>query len=330
MTEFYPLRFAPVFKDYIWGGRNLEKLGKALPQEGIIAESWEIASHKDGLTRVNNGVHSGKTLPQLLDKYGLDLIGRNNQWALERNKFPLLVKLLDANQKLSVQVHPDDAYAKQHEGNELGKAEMWVVLWAKPEAAIIYGLTREVTRETFAEAIHLGQLEPLLHKINIKAGDHICVPTGTLHAILEGAILAEIQQNSNTTYRVYDWNRTDDSGDKRPLHINKALDVINFDQIKSTLSKPEVIDQNARLRREVLCKNRYFTTERIIIDSNFDYEGHCDGSTLEIWGVIDGHCIINGVRLDPVEFCLLPAAMGHYRIEIPQRAVMLKTYTGEI
>jgi len=133
MTTFYPLLFTPVLKDYIWGGRNLEKLGRDLP-DGIIAESWEIAGHPDGTTAVANGTYAGKLLTEIQEELGLDLIGTNCAWAQERGKFPLLIKLLDANRPLSVQVHPKDDYALAHEGNELGKTEMWVVLHAEPGA----------------------------------------------------------------------------------------------------------------------------------------------------------------------------------------------------
>jgi len=144
--------FTPVFKDYIWGGRNFEKLGRILP-EGIIAESWEIAGHEDGTTVVENGPYAGKLLTEIHTELGLALIGRNNAWAEERKKFPLLIKLLDANRKLSIQVHPKDEYALANEGNELGKTEMWVVLNAEPGAQLILGVkegtTRSVTKYLF-------------------------------------------------------------------------------------------------------------------------------------------------------------------------------------
>jgi len=201
--KFYPLTFTPVFKDYIWGGRNLERLGRELPP-GIIAESWDIAGHEDGTSVVDNGFWAGKKLTEVHTKLGLELIGRNNTWAQERGKFPLLIKLLDANQPLSVQVHPGDDYALAKEGNELGKTEMWVVLQAEPRAELILGVRAGTTPTAFRQGIENGALEPYLHHLPVKAGDHICVPAGTLHAIMEGLLIAEIQQNSNTTYRVYD------------------------------------------------------------------------------------------------------------------------------
>lgn len=330
MAKLYPLLFEPVLKHYVWGGRNLEKLGRELPENKPVSESWEIAAHDDGMTIVKNGIYAGKTLEQLLSILGIDLVGYNNQRALEREKFPLLVKLLDANQRLSVQVHPDDDYAQKHEGNELGKAEMWVVLWAEPSAEIIYGFTEELRSDTFKHAINSGSVENYLHHIPIKAGDHICVPPGTLHAILEGVLIAEIQQNSNTTYRVYDWNRVDQNGKPRRLHINKALDVINFQQINTKLSEPELISRTDNVIHEQLCQNDYFTTERIILKTGEKYSGRCDGSSVEIWGTVSGKATIAGEMLTEVQFCLLPAGLGEFSIDAKSNCVLLRTFTASI
>lgn len=325
----YPLLFAPVLKDYIWGGRNLERLlARKLP-DGNVAESWEIAAHEDGVTVVTNGIYSGLPLTTVHEMLGLDLIGRRNAWAQNRGKFPLLVKLLDAQEKLSVQVHPDDRYALVHEGNELGKTEMWVVLHAEPEAKLIIGVTSEATPDTVREAIAEGTLERLLRTIPAAAGDFVCVPSGTLHAILGGMLIAEIQQNSNTTYRVYDWNRTT-NGKARPLHVAKALDVIKFDSLETKLCPPTLITETNLIRRWWLCRNRYFTTERVELAAGAEFTGNLDGGTLEIWGVIDGEIDIDGIELRAVQFTLLPAAMGFYRVTAESgRATCLRTYVEE-
>ncbi len=169
----------------------------------------------------------------------------------------MLIKLLDAQEKLSVQVHPNDKYAMAHEGNELGKSEMWVVLHAAPEAALILGVRSGVTAELFREAIKNGSLEKCLHTFPVKVGDAICVPSGTVHAILGGLIIAEIQQNSNTTYRVFDWNRTQ-NGKPRPLHIDKAMDVIDFGVVEPQPVMPQLISDDDGVRRWWLCRNPYF------------------------------------------------------------------------
>jgi mannose-6-phosphate isomerase len=326
MPNLYPLLFEPVLKNYIWGGRNLEKLGRVLPENGKVAESWEIAAHEDGMVLVKNGTYAGKELGNLLEMLGEDLVGSNNQWALDRGKFPLLVKLIDANKNLSVQVHPDDSYARKHEGNELGKSEMWVVLDAKPDAEIIYGLNEQVNKESFRNAIENGDLGKYLQRVQIKPGDHVCVPSNTLHAILEGALIAEIQQNSNTTYRVYDWNRVGDDGKPRELHIDKALDVINFDQVGFSLSKPEPKNGGDGWSVEGLCQNQYFTTDRYQINKGAVVTGLCDGTTLEIWGILSGSVEIKKQRIDPVTFVLLPAALGEYKIKAIKDSTLLRTY----
>ena len=322
----YPLIFEPVLKDYIWGGRNLERLfGRSLPP-GIIAESWEIAGHVDGTTKVGNGHFAGMPLTAVQEQLGLDLIGYRNAWAYERGKFPLLVKLLDANHPLSVQVHPDDEYALANEGNELGKTEMWVVLDATPDAALILGLQPNTTPELFRQAIRDGNLEQYLHRLPIVAGDAICVPAGTVHAILEGTVIAEIQQNSNTTYRVYDWNRVGTDGNPRPLHIDRAIDVIDFTRVEPGLAQPKLISESQGVRRLQLCSNRYFTTERVELEDGAVIRGCCDGATLEIWGIIRGTAAVAGTHVEAVQFLLLPAAFGDYTVKAQGECTFLRTF----
>lgn len=324
--ELYPLLFKPVLKDYIWGGRNLAKiLGRPLPKEGVFAESWEIAAHEDGASVVVNGPFAGKSLIAVNREWGVDLVGRRSAWALERDKFPLLIKLLDAQDKLSVQVHPGDDYALAHEGNELGKTEMWVVLQAQPGAEIILGVRRGTTPQLLRAAAASPAIEQYLHHLPVKAGDFVCVPSGTLHAILGGVLIAEIQQNSNTTYRVYDWNRTSD-GVARPLHLAKALDVINFDVVEPELPAPEVIETTPHRQRWLLCANRYFTTEKVVLAPGGEFAGKLNGESLEIWGVIEGEIEVNATHLQAVGFALLPAAMGPFRVTTGTGATCLRTY----
>jgi mannose-6-phosphate isomerase len=328
----YPLVFKPVLKDYIWGGRNLERLGRVLPP-GKIAESWEIAAHKDGDTVVINGEFAGLRLSELHERLGLDLIGEHNAWAQARDKFPLLIKLLDAHEKLSVQVHPDDQYALAHEGNELGKTEMWVILHAEPDAAVVYGMRKGTTPERFGECIADGTVESLLHVVPIHTGDFVCVPSGTVHAILGGSLIAEVQQNSNTTYRVFDWNRRQSDGTERELHIRQALDVINFDLIEPSFNRPFPISgEHATIpgiKRWLLCKNRYFTTERVVLSPHSTYNGCCNGQTLEIWGVIEGEIQVNNTRLSAVQFVLLPAGLGPFELKPRGTATCLRVYVED-
>lgn len=316
----YPLLFEPVLKDYIWGGRNLQRrLGRQLPSGTDIAESWEIAAHENGDVQVVNGPLAGTTLADLNRRLGAALVGTSGNWALEREKFPLLIKVLDANRNLSIQVHPDDEYARAHEGNELGKTEMWVILHAEENAAIILGVKEHTTPQGFRQALEAGDLEKHLHEISVSTGDFVCVPSGSLHAILGGVLIAEIQQNSDVTYRVYDWNRLGQDGKPRPLHVEQAMDVINFQQVEPALPTPGALrSQHAGVERWELCRNPYFVVERVEMAAGASYAGRCDGDTLHIWGATKGHLRVNAgtasVELEAVRFTLLPAGMGPYSI----------------
>jgi mannose-6-phosphate isomerase len=171
-----------------------------------------------------------------------------------------------------------------------------------------------------------GRLEPLLHSFPVKTGDHVCVPAGSLHAIMGGLIIAEIQQNSDTTYRVYDWNRVGADGKPRPLHVDKALDVIDFDQVEAGVSPALPLGESDGVRRESLCRNRYFVTERVTITAGHSFQGYNDGDSLEIWGALKGNVTVNSAWLGSVRFALLPAAMGEFLVEAQQDSVLLRTY----
>ena len=328
--RLYPLLFEPEFRAYIWGGRNLEKLyGRALPP-GRIAESWEVSGHASSPTRVANGCWKGRTLPEVLDALGLDLVGRASQAALDLGRFPLLVKLLDANRPLSVQVHPSDEYALVHENGELGKTEMWYVLHAETGAELVYGLAQGTTREAFADAIRDGTLEKHLHRLAIGSGDTVMVPAGTVHALLEGAVVAEVQQNSDTTYRVYDWGRTGDDGKPRPLHIDKALQVIDWTRIAPDKVQPTMIAAGEGIRRFGLVRNDKFTVEKAKLADGISLEESLDGETFAIWGCVEGGGTVefagDSVPLSAVQFTLLSAAMGKCRIVSRGESTWLRVY----
>ena len=325
MPPLYPLQFEPVFKDYPWGGRNLAaQFGRALP-DGIVAESWEIAAHPNGSSTVRHGALAGRSLPQALEIWGEALVGRRNARAVQAGKFPLLVKLLDANTWLSVQVHPDDAYGLAHEG-EYGKTEMWVVLHAKPGAELIYGFKAGVDRSAFAAAIAEERTADLLHRLPVQQGDVIFVPAGTVHALGPGLIVAEIQQNSDTTYRIYDWGRP------RPLHIAKAFDVLNFEQVEPEAYTPVPLAGDG-FRRELIGECAYFRSERFELPPGAAYEGRCDGSTFEIWGLLAGNAEIEGewgsIALDAVDWTLLPAGLGPFAISANGPVTALRVITPD-
>lgn len=258
----YPLFFEEIYMPYIWGGRRLETmLGKRLPASGIYAESWEISTRPEGESKIRNGAFAGKTLTELVAEYPHAVLGEHvaqKYGAL----FPLLVKFLDVSQPFSVQVHPDDAAARRLENERFGKTEGWYVLHAEEKAELIYGLRSGVTREAFAAAAH-NDIERVLQRLPAKTGDFFFLRAGTVHASLGGMLIYEVQQNSNTTYRIFDWNRVDSQGKGRPLHVEKALEVIDYGV--HTPPPPGEWQQEQQNRFRYLTRNEYFImTERTI------------------------------------------------------------------
>ena len=312
----YPLIFNPVFKNYLWGGRRLSEFGKQLPEGCIVAESWEISSHPDGESVVANGEFKGQTLTWLVEQFGAQLVG-NDLPDEKVKKFPLLVKFIDAKDSLSVQVHPDDEFAFNNENGELGKNEMWYIMASLPDSRLVYDVTPGTTRESFARAVDEGRIQDCLGYLPVKAGDFVDIPAGMLHAIGAGIVLAEIQQNSNTTYRVYDFDRTDAAGNTRELHIEKALDVIDFDtDSHAGMVAGEITEKSDTLTKTSLVKNDYFTVEKLEIEGSISE--HADGSRFLIYVVLEGICNIkykdNSISLDKGTSVLIPASLGDFEI----------------
>ena len=223
-SELYPLTFRPIYKHYIWGGQNLRSMGKKIADSETVAESWEVSDHGDDMSVVAGGRLKGKTLRELIEQFGEDLCPDTLT-----GRFPILIKYIDANRRLSVQVHPDDAYARVNEGpQELGKTECWYVLEAQPGAELVIGMKRGVTKDNFMGLIDTGNIEDGICSIPVSKGDFIYIKSGTVHAIMEGILICEIQENSDSTYRLYDWGRVGNDGKPRPLHVEKAMDVITF------------------------------------------------------------------------------------------------------
>ncbi len=219
-----PQKLRPAFKDYLWGGERLRTdFGKESPLSPL-AESWELSCHPDGMTYIEGGAYHGRTLADYLALLGKAGLGTRAAGLCE---FPLLIKLIDANAALSLQVHPADATACREAG-ESGKTEMWYILDCEEGAAIYYGFARPVTREEVATAIKEERLTDLLLRVPVKRGDAFLIEAGTVHAIGAGILLCEVQQNSNTTFRVYDYGRRDKDGNTRPLHIDRALAVASL------------------------------------------------------------------------------------------------------
>lgn len=220
-----PLEFVPILKRRRWGGRRLGTvLGKPIGDGDDWGESWEIADHGEDQSRVADGPYKGRPLNQLLAEQGTELLGRHQGLG----QFPLLVKYLDAHDRLSVQVHPDDDLARRFNPEEYGKTEAWVVLQAEPGGCVYAGLKEGIDRNRLNDALAAGSVEDCLHRVDVQLGDCLYLPAGTVHALGEGLLLAEIQQSSDLTFRLYDWGRLDQTGHPRPLHIEEALQCIDF------------------------------------------------------------------------------------------------------
>ncbi len=228
------LQLQPAFKDYLWGGTRLKTDFGFQTDLDPVAEGWMLSCHKDGQNTVKNGKHKGKTLSQVIAEEGKGLLGTH---CADRTEFPILIKLIDAKQNLSVQVHPDDAYARRVEG-EPGKTECWYILDCDEGAELIYGFKQKISKAEFRERIENNTFLEVVNHVKVHKGDFFFIEAGTLHAIGGGILLAEIQQNSNTTYRVYDYGRLGADGKPRPLHTEKALDV-TVTAPPARASKPE-------------------------------------------------------------------------------------------
>lgn len=251
----HPLRFHPLFRSYIWGGSRLERdLKKPVPESKAWAESWEIVDHGADQSIVAEGPHSGKALKELIELDSQAILGTG----VETATFPLLLKFLDCNRVLSVQVHPNDDYAKKMPQPDLGKTEAWYVIDREPGAKVYAGLKVGVTQETLREAIQTGNCEQWLHVIEPDPGDCIFIPAGTVHALGAGLLVAEIQQASDTTFRLFDWNRVDDQGNPRPLHVDQALEVTNFDVGPVQAVCPQMVARGV----ELLISCPYFELHR--------------------------------------------------------------------
>lgn len=255
--DLYPMLIQPRFDERIWGGHNLaERLGKPAPRDRLIGESWEIYEENT----LMNGPHAGRTIGELRREMGPDLMGHVSPDQL----FPLLTKLIDAQDVLSVQVHPDDRFAREHEGQPYGKTECWYIIDAAPTAELIYGFSRDISPDEYRQLVAEGRLDQVLRPLSVKPGDVVYLPARTVHAIGAGILLYELQQTSDITYRIYDWNRVDASGKPRELHLDKALQVLDFHRF--TRGKVHPLHQSGS-PRTMLIAGQYFCMELIEADA---------------------------------------------------------------
>lgn len=320
MTPLYPLTFQPVLKRYIWGGRRLgELLGKPIGEGSDYAESWEIADHPQGQSVVTNGPLAGTTLHNLVATRGDDLLGKH----APQYRFPLIFKLLDAQKDLSVQVHPNDAAAAQLTPPDLGKTEAWVILDAAPGSKIYAGLQKGTDLPGFSRAIREGQAADCLHSFEPKSGDCLFIPAGTVHALGAGLLVAEIQQASDTTYRLFDWNRLGPDGRPRALHIEQGLAATDFSAVNVSPRRPVQMPGEG-LERLVECEN--FILDRRTLTSPASFGGD---QRFHILCVISGEARLldsDELSLSTGKTVLLPASLPAATLQPAPSAVVLDMY----
>lgn len=303
------LKLSPVFKDYIWGGTRLKTDFGFKSDLDKLAEGWMLSCHKDGQSTIDGGEYDGKTLEQVIDEIGKErLVGTKS---LSFPYFPVLIKLIDAKDNLSIQVHPDNEYAQKVE-NEFGKTEIWYVIDAAEDARLIYGFKKKISSEEFKKSIENNTLTDVLNTVKVKKGDLFFIEAGTVHAIGKGVLIAEIQQNSNSTYRVYDYGRIGKDGKPRELHIKKAVDVSKTEPPKYDI-KPmgkTVKDDNAASTLLTKCDlftvNHYEIKKEITLTANESSFNHIL--------VIDGSGEIDGKALKKGDSFFVPASYGKYKI----------------
>ncbi len=322
MKTPYPIRFEPILKDKIWGGQKLKTLLNKSSDLSNIGESWEISDVDGDTSIVKNGSLEGRNLKSLLETYKGDLIGDKN-YETFGNKFPLLIKFIDAKEHLSIQLHPnDDLAAKRH--NSFGKTEMWYVMQADENSNLIVGFNQKVTSETYLRHLEDKTLPKILNFDTVKSGDTYFIEVGRLHAIGAGVMLAEIQQTSDITYRVYDWDRVDDDGNERELHNDLAIDAIDFemkDDFRIAYSKAENVSN-----KMVSCP--YFTTNYIPMDKETLKKENVFDSFI-IYMCVEGEMTLKtGVFSETIkkgETLLLPASIKSFEITA-KKAQLLEVY----
>ncbi len=303
-AKLYPLLFQPIYKKKIWGGRLLGELFDRELPAGSIGESWDVAAHPEGSSVVCNGPLAGRTLKELVKVYGEELVGAKG--VNPQGKFPLLFKLIQAEKALSVQVHPPDEYAAAEEGEPWGKTEMWYIVKAEPEAWIIWGLRPGVSQKQLEAAAVRGggALLNCLNKINVKAGELYPISAGLVHALGPGVVVAEIQQNSDLTYRLYDWDRRDGAGKSRDLHLRQALAVIDF--------SARAGDKKYQLQRcEKYFRLRVLTAPHCVeaaLAGSFHLLTTLDSPLSIFWGSSE-------IMLQKGQSCLIPAALKKYSLQ---------------
>ena len=317
----YPLTFHPIFKERIWGGREIEKLyGKKIPAGKIIGESWEISDRPNDESIIANGKFAGKNLHWLMENHHDELLG--DAKPANESRFPLLIKILDAREKLSLQVHPPMSKAAELKGEP--KTEMWFIADAAPGAELFVGLKRGVTRATFEKKISDGSVAECFHRVGVRTGDTMFLPSGRVHAIGAGLVIFEIQQNSDTTYRVFDWNRVGLDGKPRELHIAQSLASIDFNDFEPKLVETKFAGNEVKIRS--LVNDPLFNVE--VLEMKSGASGNLKSRKLQIVADVRGKLEVRSssttVSLDAGQFCLVPACLERAEILAKSDAALLR------
>ncbi|MGD9721588.1 MAG: type I phosphomannose isomerase catalytic subunit [Pirellulales bacterium] len=320
MSPLYPLRFHPILRRYLWGGRRLESLGKPLGEGHDYAESWEVVDRGADRSVVAAGPLAGRTLHDLITQSATDLLGRH----ADATQFPLLVKFLDAHDRLSLQVHPDDARAARLDPPDLGKTEAWVILAAEPGSYLYAGLRRGVDRAMLGREVARHTCELCAHRLVPRAGDCLFLPAGTLHALGPGLLVAEVQQASDTTYRLYDWGRRGPDDRPRPLHVEAALEAIDYSIGPVAPQTPSATDR-PHVERLVNCDKFVLDRWRFADTQTAGGDERC-----HILLVLEGAVEVSGDAgsgaLGPGGVILLPAVLGAVAVRPLSPSVLLDVY----
>lgn len=307
----YIMKLEPVLKDLIWGGSRLKEEWGMQTHLPNIAEDWALTCHKDGKNIIANGIYQGQTLEQVLENSQEDLLGANGK---NFPYFPVLIKLIDAKDDLSIQVHPENAYALEHEG-EYGKTEMWYVLDCAEDAKLIYGFRSQISAADFKKAIESNTLLDVLNTVYVKKGDVLFIEAGTVHAIGKGVLIAEIQQNSNTTYRVYDYNRLGADGQPRALHVKKAVDVAVTEPAKYPIAPQGKTEHFEGYDTTLLVQCDLFTVNRYQINTQAQFDINADSFKHVL--VTDGAGSIEGMPFKRGDSFFVPAGYGTATVSGP-------------
>jgi mannose-6-phosphate isomerase len=327
MNKLYPLKFKPIFKDRIWGGNKLKTVLNKSEASDICGESWEVADVGEDVSLVVNGFLKGNNLNELVEIYMGDLVG-DQVFARFGNQFPLLIKYIHANETLSIQVHPDDHMANTRH-NSHGKTEMWYILDHEPGAEVTIGFKDKVTKEQYLENLKDKTLPEILNTEKVEKGDVFFLPAGRIHAIGAGVLLIEVQQASDITYRIYDWDRVDEKGNPRQLHTDLALDAIDYQFHENYKTQYETeLNKTSKI---VNCQ--YFTVNNIQIDKPLEKDYSLIDSFV-IYIAIEGKFFINPEEGNPVEVkkgecVLVPASVKALTLEPLKLAKFLEVYVGE-